>query len=531
MNSTTEKENCCNLTLNSKFRSDFLFWATICLISVSALIPWWSVSYLHVDHAETFYHAFAWLNGRIPYRDDFTHHFIGYVIPVYLIGFIFPIGPVLLKSLCILFKLLTAWANYKTASTLFSPSAGKLAALLTVTLGIFFGWQGNFLNNQGFQEAVLAFLVFNIVKFLIFSNKRNLYYAGSLLGILITFDQRCLVFSGLFALILLIRKDTRNLKTIINLSLATLVVPILLLIALYLSGSLSEFYEQTIVFPLFKRNSGIDSSSWEWYWYYTLNLVHHEPIAAILATLGVATMLRRECRSEISVLFISAFVFGAIYIFSGKRFYSNYPLILSPFIICIVAGMPYYAEKISGRSLAICYGVFVVFAGLVSWLIPLSDYAGGNTIYFSADESVAKKTSEYILDNSDAEATLLVWGYKPQVYLRTNKLSWYKDMALLSIGGANFNLTDFSQQGLSNEALFEFKSYLKNDPPDIIVHYKKKEVECYARYCFGRGEVQKNMDFTQIEGLKFLASKVESNYELMHSVESPTESTDIYFLH
>jgi hypothetical protein len=493
-------------------------------------VPWWNIDYVHVDHAQIMYHAKAWHAGRIPYRDDWLHHFCGYVIPVYLLGFLFPIGPGLLKGLCIGMKLLTALINARTAYLLAGRSAAVLAAFLTVSMGMFFAWQGNILNAQGFQEPLLAMMLYYVLRAGLRGECRSLCQAAAAWSVLVLVDQRALVFGSLLVISLVFHPQLRALRSIALTVLAGSVCPIVACGILWYLGAWQAFWEQTIIYPLRYRNQGVSQ-----FGSMRMSVIQRLRIFALLETpavlfacAGALAILCKEKRRIVVWVFVIALASALVYMLAGGRLYTNYALIASPILILSCALLPNYVAADERRRMAAAAYAVVIVTAIVSWLPPFWSMGRNETVYFSGDESVARDVARTVRDESPANADVLVWGYKPQVYLHADRLSWFRDMSLISVAGGNFRSTRREDQGMDPEMLAEFRRRLEESAPEIIVYYEKKRVSPTGRYVFGRGEVQDNMDFRRNDHLKFLADKLDREYASWKVFESPIERAEIY---
>ena len=361
----------------------------------------------------------------------------------------------------------------------------------------------------------------------------SLLRAGLLFGVLLTLDQR-IIFFGLFIVLpLLLNKELRNARTIVLFFLSSASAPSLFLVILSINGATEAFIDQAVLYPLFLRNYGFEELNRLgvlWYFKILIFLIKHEAPTVALALISFLVMSKFEKRHAVRLVYFCGLFSGLAYILAGGRRYSNYGLILSPFIVCSISLLPFYLRTITRRrvwraALGIIFGVVIA-----SWGRPLAAAANGQRLYLSADDMVERSVSQYILDKSDPSETLLVWGYKPQIYLRTNRVSWFRDMSLISVAGANFYSTESASQGIHHGMLARFKAKLQESPPDFFVHYSKKKGRCKYLYCFGRGEAQLNMNFRDAEHLEFLARAIDNKYKLLKRFSSKIETAEIFAL-
>ncbi len=75
--------------------------AFIAIFLINAIGPlrWINFDYVIVDLAETIYHVKELGLGRVPYRDIFSHHALGYLLPFRLVELFTLFPPVMLKSM------------------------------------------------------------------------------------------------------------------------------------------------------------------------------------------------------------------------------------------------------------------------------------------------------------------------------------------------------------------------------------------------------------------------------------------------
>jgi hypothetical protein len=126
---------------------------------------------------------------------------------------------------------------------------------------------------------------------------------------------------------------------------------------------------------------------------------------------------------------------------------------------------------------------------------------------------------------SQGGTDLLVWGYAPQLYNRTDQLSGFREMGLLSVTGANFDSGKQAEQGIVPPMEVEFKQFLRNTPPRIIVIHTTT-----ARAC-GRTEKvcpQRNMDYRQNTQLLYFRQLLDGHYRLFTSYKSELDGSEVY---
>ncbi len=82
---------------------------------------WFNLDYLTTDLAQLIYHAKELAIGRIPYRDIFSHHFLGLLLPLRVIDIIWSISPGQQWALCLAYNFCNAILIFLIVRELASP--------------------------------------------------------------------------------------------------------------------------------------------------------------------------------------------------------------------------------------------------------------------------------------------------------------------------------------------------------------------------------------------------------------------------
>lgn len=501
------------------------FWIAIILISPLGFLPYSHFEYAIVDLAETIYHVKELAIGRIPYRDIFSHHFLGYLIPFYLVERFIPLTPLSIKILAVLFHLTTAYILYRTVLLISSKQNAMLTALVAVTLGWLPGWQGPTFNNQSYITPLLALLLLLLVYTSERKAKGSWYMACLVSGFMLTFDQRLFLFFPLLLVPILDDRTIFNIRTVTRGVALLILPPTLCLVWLAKHGALHDFYQQTLIFPLFFRNVGLEELHHHIVSYLVLLGLKTEPLTALFFMTAFVLLIIYEKRFYLRLLISVTTVAAIVYVALGGRFFLNYLLILTPLVILCVGLLPHYANNLSTTWERVSR-YFVALACVWTILLPVIRYALSGTYFLEGDESIAKTSAKYILENSSKDSGVLVWGYGPKIYLLSKRFSNFRDMGLISVAGANYGSENFSDQGIMPNMLEEFKSYLKETPPELLIYYKIKLYNPLQD--LKQGPVQKNMDFHKLPHLSYLKETVETQYELVKVFEGSSERAEIY---
>lgn len=160
------------------------------LLAALTYLPWSNIDYGTPDLAETLYHAQALKEGNVPYRDSYSHHFLGYIVPLALFESITPLTPPVHKTLNLIYFLLTMAFGAAAARLLFGPAACRGFAFLYGTLAWAPPLQGTTFNVQSHILPLLAAYIWLCSKALRKQELSSLFWAAFLCGALLTYDQR-----------------------------------------------------------------------------------------------------------------------------------------------------------------------------------------------------------------------------------------------------------------------------------------------------------------------------------------------------
>jgi hypothetical protein len=488
-----------------------IFWTCILLLCAAARLVYWEYDYVVVDTAETIYHVKELSIGRIPYRDIFSHHFLGYLAPFYLIEQFISISPEVMHVLAILTHLLNCWLAYRCIAVI-NPqwiSARYLGAFICATLGWLRLWHGDTFNNPSYFLPLLFLYLMTLFQILNNPKKYSSVSSGACLGIMTLFDQR-LVLLCLVSLTLVFLLESHKRIQFIQIHLFGFCVPIFPALAYLLyHGAVNEWFRQTVLYPLFLRSKG-ELNLLSVYQDLFIGGVSAEPCLPILSVVAMFGLLYRYDLCARGVLFISALVACFAYVIAGRRFSPHYLLVFTPVLILLAALVP---ELIGKRFRITCRSIIFLFS-LSYAAYPLIKLGKAGLYLYPRPATVSRQVATYVDQISPRDANILVWGYAPQIYLLSKRFSNFQEMGLISVAGTNFNSTSHELQGIDSVMEQRFKSYLEIDPPDVLVHY-------HIHW-------QKNMDFLTIEHLSYLKDLVLRDYYLSTSFEDREDSASIY---
>ncbi len=207
-------------------------WSLLFCLNAIGALPWLRVAFPTVDLAAMLYDVGRLQAGYVPYRDTFNHHFVGYVVPFYWLAAIVPLSPVTLKVITLACHFATAVCVFLIVREVGRRDLAWLGAFLTVTTGWFWNWQGFAFNVQSFLEPLWALLLLLVVQAAVRRDRARLFGSALLAGLLVTFDQRALLFLPLIAIPILFVPCMRRAGTVGVAAVGVAIIPVIC--ALYL---------------------------------------------------------------------------------------------------------------------------------------------------------------------------------------------------------------------------------------------------------------------------------------------------------
>jgi hypothetical protein len=458
--------------------------------------------------------------GYVPYRDTFTHHFNGYVLPFYLIGSVAPLTPFVLKVASLCFNFATAILVFLILREIADSRIGWIGAFLAVTTGWFWNWQGFAFNIQSYLVPILSLMLLLIIRS--FTQKNRAAFCGAALcgGVLLIFDQRAAVMLVLLVLPPLFLQEARQARTLGEAAVSFALVPSLCALYLWRAGAWTDFIEQTVIFPLRYRNHGLNTGlsapAREW----LLAWLGYDRISVVLMLVGLAGALLCDKRGWLKTLFVVAVMSASAYSMAGGRLYPNYFLVFAPIALVLMTLTVWYANTLS-TSLAVGVGTILILLGLSASFRSIA-FSGKRSPFQETDNTV-DVAARYLREHTDAQDPILVWGYAPQIYVLSDRFRSFKDAGLLSVAGANFSSTLPDEQGRIPHMVREFDAFLTQTPPKVIVSYGLTRDPCY-----GKGVIQRNFDFRQAPNLKGLRDIIAKSYRLALTVDGLCDRAEIF---
>lgn len=490
--------------------------------------PYTSIDYLWIDTAEAVYTTKLIALGRIPYKEIFSHHFLGYLAPLFVLEKIYGVTPQAVWLLAIVFNFVNSVLIFCILKRLSCRSTAYWGALFTATAGWFPSWQGLVFNVQ---SAILPLIYGLFWGYLILCERRTMFgiFAfGFLFGWLAITDIRHIAFALVF-LPLFIRYPVKLLKAdFIYFLLGASLLPGFALTYLWSHDALNHFVFQGFSFPLLYRNFGLSDPHSDYLSFLVGGFSHH-PNEVALAFVGtiVACLLpwSREVKFSLLSLAISGIIASAI---AGRAF-ANYLLYFVPWI-SIAAPLTMHMGLRSGTFVRIGRVLLPLVCFLNIALGPLYTQVIAKSLRVPIElHALAKKAAAFVRGKTHPNSNILVWSYYPQIYLFAERFSRWRVMEQLPITGANFKSRRFSEQGIVPELVHEFRSCLFEYPPAFILYFESRK-RSFAAGCAIVGGSHVNGQFERRHHLKYLRNFIRDHYRLSRTYSSSCNRIRLYAL-
>jgi len=488
------------------------------------ILPWAHIKFPIVDLAEMVYQVRRLQLGYVPYRDTFTHHFLGFIIPSYALGSAITLTPLVLKAMTLVFNFATAVLVWLILREVSRPQVAWLGAVLTVTLGWFWSWQGFGFNVQSSLTPVIAAVLLLVIRACIGPRESSLYWAAAWSGVLAICDQRAFVFLALLPLPFLFVSDFRRWRVACLAVLSLIIVPASAAGYLWQAGAWNDFVEQTLVFPLFYRNHGVPFALVPWLSSGLGTFIGGERIAVPLMLTGLGAAFFIEPRRVIKAVWVVSVICAASYAILGGRAYPNYFLVFAPIALVLISLIPsYFAARWPAAGKAVA--VSLVALSAMYALRPGALLIATGSVFVPADERTLDTVADFLRTRTSSQDGVLVWGYAPAIYVLSERFRTFRDMGLLSITGGNFGSSSGDAQGLLPHMVREFDDYLTYSPPRIIAIYRVTREPCP-----GKGLIQRNLDYQNAPYLKRLRDVIAASYRSELIVDGSCDHAEVFVL-
>lgn len=505
-----------------------VFWFAIALLASISIAPLVKINFMIVDLAETIYHVKELAIGRVPYRDIFSHHFLGYLIPFLFVELITPINGKIVWVMCFLFQLFNCVMAYLVVRRLINVDYGRVSALLMASVGWFWGWSGVTFNNQSYIVPVLFLFLLCLIESIKGDSKSKSWCAGCFVfSILLSFDQRLVIFGPLLILPAYFDNSLRRPKIIIIGALLLIAPWLLLLGYLLYHDAFSDFIFQTVVFPFEFRNFGLEDS----FWIRSRRLLSlglkGGGLELSLSALGIILWIFSRRDKQASYLLSSFFFLSLIYVFLGGREFVHYWYVMAPITVVGISmiSLGSWGLYVIGNFAQAATIIFALFRPL-GWLLLSPDP------FMRGNDALHQEVGAFLKENTSPKEGIIVWGYFPQVYLSAERFSPFRDMGLISIAGANYHSSQLEDQRIVPELDREFKQMLKSSPPTAFVYARAKEnipPRKPGTIRFGMGP-EKNFSLEKAEHMFFVKDILNSQYSLEKEFSDETTKITVYLI-
>ena len=434
-----------------------------------------------LDDGETLYHGFALSQGLIPYRDDTTHHFLGYALPYALLGPWFGFTPTLV---------------YLVTAAAIGLSSGLVFWGLRSMTGVWLALLGALVVSTGREPAEIGYFVqyqFNVFVAAIIalclwglqSHTRSLFRAAAFAsGLFIVWDQRgaLCVMLPLCANLLHRDPDVRHAhiqphrvrESIWLLCLAS-IAPLVALTTLWWQSALTDWFVQTIQFPLTVRSGSHGLLERLWLGLFSQRyLFTMTPITAIFGVLGLFELrrsLNTPTRPIAWFLLLCMLPLLGMPILGGRDF-DYYCLTWYPWIgILVPLSAMFLSRGFPRLAQPICF--LPVIVPLLGGLLALRMK---QTQFFDlrAHQEGQADVVEFLNKAMLPTDSIYIWGYRLELLVRLGRLSHFRQANRLFVH-PDHPIADPAHRQQHEFAPFvaEFKEQWAASPPKFLVTYTR----------------------------------------------------------
>lgn len=432
------------------------------------------------DDGEMIYHAFAMSKGAIPYLNDHSHHFLGYALPILILGKLFGFTVFLLRETALIFQVATAFGIYLLLKRYSSHIWSVLGALLYISAREPFV-PGFPIQNEINLIIVLILLLLDKAS----QNPRIVYLASFIAGIAFTFDQRALP----LLLLPIIANPLKQsfgvfIKDILPILCYWLIAPLLAVLYLSFSDALQSFWEQTFLFSAQHRvatlgffgsiSQGISLHRFLFTLTPWLTAVGLAGFFAVLIP-PLNTKLNQPLRRCLLILPLILFPMAAI----GGRDYDYYTAIWLPFL-AIVGALSFKYAATKSLTLQLSFLALYLLAIIPPYVNSVMLKKSGifdrfSSVGFGSDGS--QETANFLLKNMAPSDSLFVWGYRLDLYILTQKISHLPNANHLFIHPDRKVVGPDRWKHIFPKYEYEFILNLQRDPPTYFVFFTRSDEE------------------------------------------------------
>lgn len=445
----------------------FLVIPFLALLYIALRAPFINKGFIFLDDGETLYHALSLFSGKIWYKDDVSHHFLGYVLPFYWTARLGGFSEHILGVVAAMHQIATSWGLYLICRRWGSPMRALGVACLYISAREPF--------NFGFyqQYQINFFFVFTLLFSLnALTERTNRWLTLSCLsaGTALLFDQRC-VFLALIPACAFFQRRPKQLSSIF---LPFLAYALPMLSALYWIidvGAWHDFIDQTWRFPREYRVGSLSLLDALWVGLYAhRHLLSATPILLILGMIGILGLLRRiastPAKAQLHLLLFAALALLPMP-FVGARDFPHYLITYYPFLALCCYFLCEAFEKFKVQLAPIlCVAPFITTFVALKDSIALQHDESLSSFVDQGRETVVSELKSRL----NPQDTLYVWGYRLDLYVALKKLAAYRMANTLFIQ-PDSEIKDIQERSKHEDPKYvaEFKENLRGSPPTYVV--------------------------------------------------------------
>lgn len=396
-------------------------------------LPFYATRFAWLDDGEVLYHTLLLIKGGIPYRDDVTHHFVGFTLPLVGAAQLFGFSIDLLRQWSAVQQPLMATGVFLIARLFLSTPFSWLAGLLAVSarepyiLGYF---------PQQTMNLLVVFVLLAALQECREGATREFLTVALGTGLLLLIDQRDFCYVMLPTALGVRRWRLGRISMWLALSAAALYLLPLLLFVLWLAshGALQAAIDQTILFPLNYRATSLPlfehlAVAARAHRY----LITLSPLLFIASLFGYVALARGQIpvlnRDQRSLLLLFPALPLLVTTLGGRDF-DYYSLVWNPYLALLAPCAVFFAAQFRWPPRV---GVAMLLLGALA--TPPSTVLSEvlSPTYKVRFEDGSENLIRFLSATLARDDTLFVWGYRLDIYVRAGRLSAFPFANLLAL--------------------------------------------------------------------------------------------------
>lgn len=432
-------------------------------------IPYFGLPILYFDDGETLYHAFALLQGLIPYRDIYTHHFVGYVLPIAALVEIFGYSIDLIRWAYIGNQALLGVGIWLLSRLFFSRTYALVAAPLAVTAREPFVY-------SFFPLAQVSCLATFVTWLSLYGIKSRclvpILCSTFLCSVGFLIDQRAILLLALPFLSTIMLPEQPGRRKIRNLLICCgtfIIIPASFLFVLWRLEILEQFIHQTFIFPARFRVASLSlAARLNTAFIMHRHLILDTPLLCALALIGylrMTTSLGIRSIEDRTCLMILAFMPAVYFTMAalGGRDFSYYTLPWLPWLAVIAVFSVELLER-WGRLIT----CVILLSPLAITALSMPAFLAFVPELTRRDEAL--RIASFINQEASPDETLFVFGYRPDIYASIPKLGASPLVNVIYIHPDSL-IREYNQRlnHIDPDIEREFMDWFNRTPPDWLV--------------------------------------------------------------